>query len=213
MGIYAGGTTVGLANGFLVLNTTFAGSDAESARAVRFWGFRGPLASWVSIWGAGAMLTSAPFDDWWHAAYGLDVQILSPPHSVLLIGILFVIAGACVAALTARNRAELVGDRRAARYRLIFAYAMGLLLTMGALAVWTDTRPHLGHASRMYLYAAVPFPLFLAAAAASLASFSSSASWPTLPGGDQGQDEERARARRLGEGTRRRPRRGQPTAP
>ena len=164
MGIYVGGTTAGLANGFLVLKTTFAGTDDERARSVRFWGFRGPLASWVSIWGAGAMLTSAPFDDWWHAAYGLDVEILSPPHTVLLTGILFVIAGACIAALTAQNRAELAGDPRAGRFRLIFAYAMGLLLTMGALAVWTDTRPHLGHASHMYLYAAVPFPLFLAAA-------------------------------------------------
>ena len=164
MGIYVGGTTAGLANGLLVLKTTFAGSEAERARSVRFWGFRGPLAAWVSIWGAGAMLTSAPFDDWWHAAYGLDVEILSPPHTVLLIGILFVIAGACIAALTAQNRAELSGDPRAATYRVVFAYAMGLLLTLGALAVWTETRPHLGHASRMYLYAAFPFPLFLAAA-------------------------------------------------
>ncbi len=28
------------------------------------------------------MITSAPFDDWWHNAYGLDVKILSPPHVV-----------------------------------------------------------------------------------------------------------------------------------
>ena len=48
---------------------------------VRFWGFRAPLGAWVAIWGAFAMLTSAPFDDWWHNAYGLDVKVLSPPHS------------------------------------------------------------------------------------------------------------------------------------
>jgi hypothetical protein len=147
-----------------VLKTTFAGSEAERARSVRFWGFRGPLAAWVSIWGAGAMLTSAPFDDWWHAAYGLDVEILSPPHTILLVGILFVIAGACIAALTAQNRAEQAGDPRAATYRAAFAYAMGLLVTMGALAIWSDTRPHVGHASHFYLYAAFPLPLFLAAA-------------------------------------------------
>jgi hypothetical protein len=37
---------------------------------------------WVCIWGALAMLTSAPFDDWWHNAYGLDVKIVSPPHMI-----------------------------------------------------------------------------------------------------------------------------------
>jgi hypothetical protein len=164
MGIYVGGTTAGLANGLLILRTTFGPDEAARARAVRFWGFRGPLGAFVSVWGAGAMLTSAPFDDWWHAAYGLDVEILSPPHTVLLVGILFVIGGACMTALTAQNAAEASGSPTATRYRWIFAYAMGLLVTMGALAVWSDTRPHLAHSSHFYLYAAVPFPFMLAAA-------------------------------------------------
>jgi hypothetical protein len=164
MGIYVGGSTAGLANGFLILRTTFRGSEEARARSVRFWGFRGPLGAFVSVWGAGAMLTSAPFDDWWHAAYGLDVEILSPPHTVLLIGILFVIGGACMTALAAQNEAEAAGSPSATRYRWIFGYAMGLLVTMGALAVWTDTRPYLAHSSHFYLYAAVPFPFMLAAA-------------------------------------------------
>ena len=46
--------------------------------------------AWVAIWGAIAMLTSAPFDDWWHNAYGLDVKIVSPPHMVLAAGIVAV---------------------------------------------------------------------------------------------------------------------------
>jgi hypothetical protein len=37
---------------------------------------------WVTVWGAMAMMTSAPFDDWWHNRYGLDVKIVSPPHAV-----------------------------------------------------------------------------------------------------------------------------------
>lgn len=164
MGIYLGGTTAGFANGFLVLKTTFFGTPDERARSVRFWGFRGPLGAFVAIWGAGAMLTSAPFDDWWHNAYGLDVEILSPPHTVLLLGILFVIAGACITALTAQNEAEAAASPNAGTYRWMFAYAMGLLVTMGALAVWSDTRPYLARSSHFYLYAAVPFPLMLAAA-------------------------------------------------
>jgi hypothetical protein len=164
MGIYVGGTTAGFANGFLILRTTFGGDEGARARAVRFWGFRGPLGAFMSVWGAGAMLTSAPFDDWWHNAYGLDVEILSPPHVVLLAGILFVIGGACMTALTAQNDAEASGSAAAGRYRAILAYALGLLVTMGALAVWEATRPYLAHSARFYLYSAVPFPFMLGAA-------------------------------------------------
>jgi hypothetical protein len=164
MGIYLGGTLAGLANGALILHTTFRGSAEARARSVRFWGLRGPLGAYVSVWGAGAMLTSAPFDDWWHNAYGLDVEILSPPHVVLLLGIFFVIGGACVTALQAQNAAEAAGDPRAGTLRAVFAYALGLLLTMGALAVWSDTRPVEGHLPGYYQYAAVPLLFVLAAA-------------------------------------------------
>jgi hypothetical protein len=172
MGIYLGGTLAGVANGALVLHTTFGGTPAERAaargRTVGFWGFRGPLGAFVSVWGAGAMLTSAPFDDWWHAAYGLDVEILSPPHTVLLLGMAFVLGGAAVTALQAQNAAEERGDPRARRYRGAFAYTLGLLVTMGALAVWSDTRPHMARTAHYYQFAAVPFAAVFAAAARAL---------------------------------------------
>ena len=79
--------------GWLVLKTTFYGTDAERGATVRVWGFRGPLGAWVTIWGALALLASAPFDNWWHSAYGLDVKILSPPHSVLAAGMYFIVFG------------------------------------------------------------------------------------------------------------------------
>lgn len=164
MGIYLGGTLAGVANGALILHTTLRGTAEARARGVRFWGLRGPLGAYVSVWGAGAMLTSAPFDDWWHNAYGLDVEILSPPHVVLLLGIFFVIGGACITALQAQNAAEAAGDRRAGTFRAVFTYALGLLLTMGATAVWSDTRPVEGHLPHYYQYAAVPLAFVLAAA-------------------------------------------------
>ena len=86
LAIYLGGIVAGLACGWLVLRTTFAGTSEERAATVRFWGFRGPLGAWVCIWGAIAMITSAPFDNWWHDAYGLDVKVLSPPHVLLALG-------------------------------------------------------------------------------------------------------------------------------
>src|SRR5438874_7320651 len=71
MAIYLGGLVGGITAGWLVIRTTFFGSLEERAASVRLWGLRAPLGAWVSIWGCFAMLISAPFDDWWHNAYGL----------------------------------------------------------------------------------------------------------------------------------------------
>src|SRR5712692_6873545 len=49
MGIYLGGIVAGVACGWLVLRTSFAGTDGDRRATVRFWGFRGPLGAWVSI--------------------------------------------------------------------------------------------------------------------------------------------------------------------
>ena len=71
----------------LPLRTTFGDNARANDAAVSFWGFRAPLGAWVAIWGCFAMVSSAPFDNWWHDAYGLDVRIISPPHTVLALGI------------------------------------------------------------------------------------------------------------------------------
>src|SRR6187402_759537 len=80
LAIYLGGVTAGLFSGYRVLKITFAGTPFERAKTVKFWGvFHASLGNLFCIWGAIAMITSAPFDDWWHNSYGLDVTILSPP--------------------------------------------------------------------------------------------------------------------------------------
>src|SRR6185503_14965188 len=103
--IHLGGTLGGLVSGWLVLRTTFAGTAADKAATIGLWGFRGPLGAWVTIWGALAMLTSAPFDDWWHEAYGVDVKILSPPHTVLALGMWAIMLGALFLILREQNLA------------------------------------------------------------------------------------------------------------
>jgi len=115
MAIYLGGVLAGLSCGFLVLKTTLAGTPEERAASVRVWGMRGPLGAWFAIWGAFAMITSAPFDDWWHNAYGLDVMILSPPHVVLALGMFGVMSGALLLVLARQNRGEAGGRGSAAR--------------------------------------------------------------------------------------------------
>src|SRR5689334_22263000 len=79
LAIHLCGVLAGISCGYLILSTTFRGAanGAQNA-AVRIWGFHGPLGAFICAWGGVAMLTSAPFDDWWHNAYGLDVKVLSP---------------------------------------------------------------------------------------------------------------------------------------
>jgi len=171
-----GASLAGLSCGALVLKATFAGTPAERAASVRFWGFRGPLGAWVCIWGALAMIASVPFDDWWHNAYGLDVVIISPPHLVLLAGMIGIQVGAMLMALRAQNNA--VGGARPAsaetaddprRYTWLFALAAGFMLTMGLVIVSSDTAfPNLYRSSAFYRWTALPVPFALMAAAFSL---------------------------------------------
>src|SRR6266511_5217867 len=107
-----GAIVAGVSCGWLVLHTTFAGSARQRAESVRFWGFRGPLGAWVTIWGTLVMITSAPFDNWWHNAYGLDVKIMSPPHMVLALGMISVVVGGMLLVLAAQNRATGPGEVR-----------------------------------------------------------------------------------------------------
>jgi hypothetical protein len=95
--IYLGAIFGGLFSGIQVLWNTFKGPAELRSSLVRVWGvFYSSLGALFCIWGAIAMLTSAPFDDWWHSAYGLDVRILSPPHTLLGLGMMFLQFGACV---------------------------------------------------------------------------------------------------------------------
>ena len=160
MAIYLGGVVAGLSCGWLVLRTTFArGAHAERAGGVTFWTFRGPLGAWVCIWGALAMIVSAPFDDWWHNAYGLDVEILSPPHIVLAFGIFGIGVGAMLMALARQNAAP-AADRG---LQLLFVYAGGLLILMEA-TLFTEylMMPNDQHSPGFFFASAAIFPFFLA---------------------------------------------------
>ena len=161
LGIYLGGIVSGLTCGWLALRTTFAGSAADRAATVRFWGFRAPFGAWVSIWGAIAMLTSAPFDDWWHNTYGLDVKIVSPPHMVLAAGIGAIQAGAMLMALASKNRAG--GERR--DLNRLFLLGAGLLLLLAATVATEYTQRWDMHQSLFYQVSAGVFVFFLVSAA------------------------------------------------
>src|ERR1700675_4012259 len=109
LAIYLCGVLSGISCGYLILSTTFGKSPGAAnlrAASVNIWGFRGPLGAFIAAWGGFAMLTSAPFDDWWHNAYGLDVTILSPPHVLLMSGSSAIDIGTLILIGGAMNRAQ-----------------------------------------------------------------------------------------------------------
>jgi hypothetical protein len=161
LGIYLGGIVAGLTSGWVALRTTFVGSDGDRGTAVRFWGFRAPLGAWVCIWGAFAMVTSAPFDDWWHNAYGLDVKIISPPHMLLAAGIAAIQCGAMLMALAWQNRA--IGDRR--RLGNLYLLGAGLLLLLVATVATEHTQRWDMHLTHFYQVSAGVFLFFIISAA------------------------------------------------
>ena len=165
LAIYLGGVVAGLACGWLVLRTTFAGTPEEKAATVRFWGFRGPLGAWVCIWGAIAMITSAPFDNWWHDAYGLDVKVLSPPHVLLALGFTGIQVGALLL-LAARQNTVTTHDPHARAYRVMFACAAGLLVsTLAIMGFEYIGFPNDAHNGLYYKICGAAFPILLLAAA------------------------------------------------
>lgn len=108
--IYACGVLAAISCGYLILASTFGHDSTMQARSVRLLGFRAPLGAFLAAWGGMAMLTSAPFDNWWHNAYGLDVKIVSPPHVLLILGIRVVSLGFSFLALAALNRTATAGE-------------------------------------------------------------------------------------------------------
>src|SRR6202158_5313824 len=127
------GVLVGIACGYMILATTFGGDRMAESASVRIWGFRGPLGAFIAVWGCIAMLTSAPFDNWWHNAYGLDVKIVSPPHTLLSLGSLGIKIGLMSLMAGLMSRAS-DATRRKLGALLLFIGAgcvaqMGLILT------------------------------------------------------------------------------------
>ena len=106
MAIQLCGVLAGFTCGYLILSCTFGRNPELASASVTVWKFRGPLGAFIAAWGGATMLTSAPFDNWWHNAYGLDVKIFSPPHVVLDGGVLAIQVGAVVLIASTVNRAN-----------------------------------------------------------------------------------------------------------
>jgi hypothetical protein len=157
--IQAGGLIAGLSSGYVAIRTTFGADATARDAAVTFWGFRAPLGAWVAIWGCFAMVASAPFDNWWHNAYGLDVRIISPPHMVLAMGI----GGICIAAFLL----SLAWQNREGKYQRramwLFLIAGAVLLMDRAIMLTEYSWPNEMHAASFYRVTALAYPMALVA--------------------------------------------------
>jgi hypothetical protein len=156
---YISGVTAGVVSGWVVLRTTFGGTPEQRAASVTFWGFKGPLGAWITIWGTFAMLLSAPFDDWWHNAYGLDVKIVSPPHMVLFWGMLGIVVGAVIIAVAAQNRSA--GQPQERRDAWFYAVAGGVMCFIFGAGTLEYSWPNSQHWPMFYRVWALVFPALL----------------------------------------------------
>jgi hypothetical protein len=157
--IYLCGVLAGVVSGYLILSTSFDGTSRLRESSVTMWGFRGPLGAFIAAWGGIAMLVSAPFDNWWHAAYGLDVRIISPPHALLFLGNCAIYIGVLTLILGQMNRVE-----EAPRWTLswMFLYAGAMLVTGLAIFILSYSFPNQMHSAMFYRAACTAFPFALA---------------------------------------------------
>lgn len=146
--IQFGAVLGGFYSAFLIFSTTF-GHDEEAKKAsVSVLGFRGPMGAFISAWGGAAMLISAPFDNWWHNAYGLDVKIISPPHTLLAMGIAGIVWGSVILLLGQMNRAE--GPLHQRLQRLLLCTG-GFIVIQDMMFKLTTTNRVLTHSAVFYL--------------------------------------------------------------
>jgi hypothetical protein len=168
MVIYLGGALGGCVGGWLAFYYTFLADPAERAATVGVFGARAPLGAWIAIWGSVAMITSGPFDNWWHNAYGLDVKIISPPHVVLGLGMFGISFGALLLVLTRQNRLQ---DGAGSG---LFIWVGGIFVVLGGVFLLEYTFPNQQHAATFYVVCALTFPFRLLALGRAART-----SWPT----------------------------------
>jgi hypothetical protein len=164
MAIYACGVLAGIICSWLILKCTFDRDSELSAASVNVFGLRAPLGAFVVGWGCVAVLTSAPFDNWWHNAYGLDVKIVSPPHALLLLGLRAISTGVMFLILAPMNRATR-SDGDSERFRqlqLLFLYVGGIAVVGQMFFLQEYTWDIKLHQTSAYVAMAIGLPLLFA---------------------------------------------------
>jgi hypothetical protein len=164
--IYACGVLAAIICGYLIVINTLDRSSELRTTSVNVLGFRAPLGAFIAAWGGIAMITSAPFDNWWHAAYGLDVKIVSPPHTLLILGIRCVAVGVLFLILAAMNRCAKEGSQSDEQVfktlQRLFLYVGGLIVSGQMFFLMEYTWDVELHSVRAYIAMGIAVPLIFA---------------------------------------------------
>ena len=162
MAIQLGAVLTGAGCAYLILHTTFTADARSRDSSVRIWGFRGPLGAFISAWGGFVMLTSAPFDNWWHDSFGLDVKILSPPHVVLVVGIFTMGLGGLI---LVSGRMNLADPHAKTSFNRLLLWAGSLLLSLLMMLGYEYLDTTQMHTAMFYRVVGMIGPLVLTAIA------------------------------------------------
>lgn len=162
MAIYACAVLAGFVCVWLSVNCTFGGESQLSASSVNLFGLRGPLAVFLAGWGGVAMLTSALFDNWWHNAYGLDFKIVSPPHTLLILGVRAISIGMLFLILGAMNRAAETGAANLKLLRILFLYLGGDAIASHMFFLQQYTTEAVLHQATAYIAMGIALPVLFA---------------------------------------------------
>ena len=165
MMIYLCGVLAGIVGLWLVTQSTLNRDPALRAASVSVFGLHAPLGVFLAGWGGVAMLTSAPFDNWWHNAYGLDVKIISPPHTLLILGIRVISIGMLFLILAAMNRAAAADATVFFTLQKLFVYMGGLAIGGQMFFLQELTSDVMLHRGLTYVVLGVAIPVVLAAIA------------------------------------------------
>lgn len=161
--IYACGVLAGIVGLWLVVNASSGRDPHLRSQSVQVLGLHAPLGVFLAGWGGVAMLTSAPFDNWWHNAYGLDVKIVSPPHALLILGIRAVALGMMFLILAAMNRAADAGTTNFTALQRLFLYLGGLAVAGQMFFLQEYTWDVMLHRSLAYIAMGIGVPMLFAA--------------------------------------------------
>jgi len=156
----AGGILVGIAGAYMILSTTLARVSPARDTSVQVLGFHAPVGAFIALWGSAAMVAAAPFDNWWHNAYGLDVTVVTPPHMLLCLGAFATQIGAMTWMVSIMNRsADALRGRLAWLLLIVGSMGVGELSTI----VIEPTLLRNMHTASCYLAVALFIPIWLIA--------------------------------------------------
>ncbi|HUS17453.1 MAG TPA: hypothetical protein VM536_20850, partial [Chloroflexia bacterium] len=134
--LYSGVIIAGLLSLAMVLRDTWlyrrAGSGVTGANTVRVLGvFHGPLGFIVCGFGMLTLLVAAPFDNYWHDLYGIDVTVWAAFHVMGILGAGIGGLGLLYAVASETNRARVAAGTSLGGPR---PWSAGTLLVVATLA-------------------------------------------------------------------------------